>query len=612
MPTTPRLKIPYPSENANPWFDSFEDMTNAFDAALYASREDRNIVYSGGGTVTFNSGSGVLAWSANIDIFSPLTGFIWRVAAGNVTLADGQCCFITLSRAPQTTGVYTLTVGTIVPSDLNGDSQLLVAWRHGTIVHFRGGYSIHNGSSISIFDAEPGGGGGGGTPGGSSGDVQVNNAGAFAGVSPGTAGNVLTSTGSGWASTAPGGGSIVYAAQSSDVSLTTGGFVDLVSLSISGTAFAVFGNAATLSTSGSATPVLQIQIDGSGVEELYVQTAGGTSFAAGGSIHYYATGLSAGAHTVKLRAKTTFSTATVNASTDPGRQGSTLIAIPSGGGGGGGSGALLALVGLRLTLTSGVPITTTDVVGAGTIYFTPLDSGEVATYDTGTWVMHSFSEKSLALTVTSGSNYDVFIDGTGTMSLSAAWTNSTTRANAIGTQDGVAVLGSDHSKRHIGTIRASGTNTCEDSAAKGFLWNRYNAKPRFHFNPTESANTWAITGAAGFTQANSNAANQFEYVSGDAATLVRADVYAMGNDGTAGGVTAGIGIDSSTVNSARYYGTNSPSATAARTDGTYAGYPGLGYHAIRWINASDNSSTAYGDANNPTYYQMGLSGEINR
>jgi hypothetical protein len=45
-------------------------------------------------------------------------------------------------------------------------------------------------------------GGGGGTPGGSSGDVQINNAGAFGGVSPGTAGNVLKSVGGAWASAA--------------------------------------------------------------------------------------------------------------------------------------------------------------------------------------------------------------------------------------------------------------------------------------------------------------------------------------------------------------------------------------------------------------------------
>lgn len=48
-----------------------------------------------------------------------------------------------------------------------------------------------------------GGGGGGGTPGGSSGDVQYNNAGAFGGIAPSTSGNLLQSNGSAWASTAP-------------------------------------------------------------------------------------------------------------------------------------------------------------------------------------------------------------------------------------------------------------------------------------------------------------------------------------------------------------------------------------------------------------------------
>lgn len=47
-------------------------------------------------------------------------------------------------------------------------------------------------------------GGSGGSPGGSSGDAQMNNgSGGFSGVSPGSSGNVLTSNGTNWTSAAP-------------------------------------------------------------------------------------------------------------------------------------------------------------------------------------------------------------------------------------------------------------------------------------------------------------------------------------------------------------------------------------------------------------------------
>lgn len=58
-----------------------------------------------------------------------------------------------------------------------------------------------------------GGGGGGGTPGGSSGDAQVNSGGSFAGVAPGAPGNVFTSTGTGWASQAPSSGVLGFPAR---------------------------------------------------------------------------------------------------------------------------------------------------------------------------------------------------------------------------------------------------------------------------------------------------------------------------------------------------------------------------------------------------------------
>lgn len=166
MPNTPRVKIPYPEEAADPWFDKFEQTMLALDEALYAAREDRNLVITGGGTISFDSTTGSLAWTDDIDIITPITGFSWRIAGpANITLADGQLAYLTIARGPQNTVAHSLVVGIAVPNEPSGDAQLLFARRKGTKAYFRGGYVLRDGESVELFDADAWGavGGGGST-----------------------------------------------------------------------------------------------------------------------------------------------------------------------------------------------------------------------------------------------------------------------------------------------------------------------------------------------------------------------------------------------------------------------------------------------------------------
>src|SRR5262249_36530204 len=137
--------------------------------------------------------------------------------------------------------------------------------------------------------------------------------------------------------------------------------------------------------------------------------------------------------------------------------------------GGGGGTVVPAVPGLRLTLESGVPVSTTEQSAKGTLYYTPFTSGAITSYTSTACASEMSAQQSLGLTVTSGKNYDVFyLHGTGLV-LSSAWASDTTRTDALGTQDGVQVLASDHTKLWIGTIRASGTNQCTDAAAFRFV-----------------------------------------------------------------------------------------------------------------------------------------------
>ena len=67
----------------------------------------------------------------------------------------------------------------------------------------------------------------------------------------------------------------------------------------------------------------------------------------------------------------------------------------------------------RLTTESGVPVSTSDRTAQGTIYFTLYNGNQLGLYTGVVWTLVTFTQMSLALSgLTSGKNYDVFIDYT--------------------------------------------------------------------------------------------------------------------------------------------------------------------------------------------------------
>ncbi len=240
----------------------------------------------------------------------------------------------------------------------------------------------------------------------------------------------------------------------------------------------------------------------------------------------------------------------------------------------------------RLTLTTAVPVTTADVTGATTIYWTPYRGKHVALYSGTAWTVLAFAETSLALgTVTSGLPYDIFAyNNSGTLALEKlAWTNGTTRATALVLQDGVLVKTGATTRRYLGTIYTTSTTATEDSAAKRFVWNYYN-RVRRQLYQTNSSN-WNYTTAT-IRQANASATMQVEVVVGVAEALLDLSlgVYALNNTGGAAlyGVV-GIGEDSVTAFNATVMGGGTQTLVTA---GQYyflglarlVKYPAIGRH----------------------------------
>lgn len=264
-------------------------------------------------------------------------------------------------------------------------------------------------------------------------------------------------------------------------------------------------------------------------------------------------------------------------------------------GGGGSSSSVYSVANGRLTTESTVPVSSSDRTSQGTIYFTPYQGNQIGLYTGSAWTVATFSELSLALSsLTSGKNYDVFVDynsGTPTLRLSAAWTDDTTRTDAIALQDGIYVKSGTATYRLVGTIRTTSTTTTEDSKTKRFVWNLYNRRPRPMYR-TETATSWSYN-TASYRQANSNTANQLEVVSGLLEDLidVRVDASCF-SDGFAGYPKVGVGVNSTTTSSALSFTTMTTSNNySIDICCHYQGIPRAGYSYFAWLELGANVGT---------------------
>jgi hypothetical protein len=275
-----------------------------------------------------------------------------------------------------------------------------------------------------------------------------------------------------------------------------------------------------------------------------------------------------------------------------------------------------SLPGGRLTLTTAVPVTSADVTAAGTIYYTPYVHNRVWLYSGSAWVEHTFTERSLALTVTDATNYDVFLyNNSGTLTLElTAWTNDTTRATALTTQDGVLVKTGATTRLYLGTIRASGSNTTEDSMTKRFVWNYYHRRPRL-LRRLETTDSWTYSTAT-LRQANGSTANQVDVVVGVAEALLVLHCLALASgDNVTDFVLAAIGEDSTSAFVAgQLMGIEDFASTGdiSHAAALLSKYPAIGRHYYAWLEKAGAAGTTTwrGDNGAIDGQQSGLSGWI--
>lgn len=271
----------------------------------------------------------------------------------------------------------------------------------------------------------------------------------------------------------------------------------------------------------------------------------------------------------------------------------------------------------RLTLTSGTPVNASPVTAATTVYWTPYRGNNIAIRDgSGNWNTFTFTELSVAVPNVANRPFDIFVKETaGVLSLETVnWTNTTTRATAIVQVDGVYVSNADSAKRYLGTCcTTSVAGQTEDSLTKRFVWNFYN-RVEHPMVALDATNSWNYTLAA-YRQANAAAANKVEFVIGVQEDNVRAEVRAGAvNSGPGALAAVGIGLDSTTTNSAQLLNAKHINSTGYVNwlSAKYQGQPAAGYHYLAWLEYSETTGTTtwYGDNGIPTYLQSGITAEV--
>lgn len=267
----------------------------------------------------------------------------------------------------------------------------------------------------------------------------------------------------------------------------------------------------------------------------------------------------------------------------------------------------------RLTLTTAVPVTTSDVTGATTIYWSPYKGGQIALYTSSKWQLYKPGEISLALgTLADGTKpYDVFAyDSSGTVTLEfLVWTSTSARATALVLQDGVLCKSGALTRRYLGTFMPTATTTTEDSKLNRYLWNYYHRVKRFL--SVADTTTVAYTYNGVFRQRNNSATWQFNVVVGYAEDTFVANAHTSAGQATSpADIETAIGIDSTSAASSQQHGGAAGAGAYVIQDAKYTGVLSIGQHKIVWLESSSAATTTWYSGNTDANFGIAMTAEI--
>lgn len=157
---SPRMAWTFPSREDDPWWDAFNDFVRAVDGSGFAHREDRSIIWSGGGTISWDVTTATFAWTGTINIYSPMSAKLMQIEAGSIggaldPWADGEVVYVNLTRLALVNVAKSLVKANALPSD---DDAMAFGVRIGDTIYLRTGISLGDGDTAEGVAPVPGGG----------------------------------------------------------------------------------------------------------------------------------------------------------------------------------------------------------------------------------------------------------------------------------------------------------------------------------------------------------------------------------------------------------------------------------------------------------------------
>lgn len=221
---------------------------------------------------------------------------------------------------------------------------------------------------------------------------------------------------------------------------------------------------------------------------------------------------------------------------------------------------------------STVPVDFSVGSANATLYMVPFYGNAIALYTSGPgWVVYNTAAISATPGGTGSFCQDVFCysnAGVPTLEL-VNWTNTSTRATGLTTQDGVLVKSGDATRRYLGTILPNAGNTLDCTASFQSTWNYYNRMPCC-LSISDATATWTYSTAT-WRQVRATSANRVQFVHGYVAgSGTRLSAKAIGNvtNSTATNRNCFIGIGLEQTNnitnlSNQFFALGSPTSTQA-------------------------------------------------
>jgi hypothetical protein len=298
----------------------------------------------------------------------------------------------------------------------------------------------------------------------------------------------------------------------------------------------------------------------------------------------------------------------------------------------------------RLTLTTAIPVLTSDVTAATTVFYTPYKHNYIRLYNGASWQVVQFSELSQTLADATkspaagavSSLYDMFVwndAGTLRCTRGPAWSTAITRGTGAGTTeleqvDGtwvnkIAITNGPAARRgaYVGTIAtsASGANgqlnmmffpaaAAGGSGNRLDVWNMYN-RVSVASTCRDSTDSWNYTTAT-WRSANNSTANRITAVCGlnEDAVLATGNMFAT-NSSTNVAIKSALGLDSTSAITGLTGSVQGDSLVIpGQMISLYAGLLGLGSHFVQLLefSAATGTTTYYGDNATPLNLQSGL------